>query len=158
MDAALLNLRKYRREDLEVLAAIDSECFEQGVAYSLAELGFFVEHPESIARVAVLDGVIAGFVVGRLGCDGVAHVITLDVVEPARRKGIGRKLMEALHRLFRLRSARRVALEVAESNGAARSFYTRLGYREAGRLTDYYGPGKHALLMTLTFGGEGSSA
>jgi ribosomal protein S18 acetylase RimI-like enzyme len=52
----------------------------------------------------------------------------LGVVATARRKGIGRALMEAVHERARSRGVREITLEVIEANEAAFRLYDDLGY------------------------------
>jgi len=52
----------------------------------------------------------------------------------------------------RREQARRVHLEVRESNTAARKLYERWGFREVGRRKSYYsGPPEDALLLEILF-------
>ena len=57
-----------------------------------------------------------------------AHVDALVVAEGARRRGIGRALMDAAAAWARQRGATRVVLTVWAGNEAARAFYRSLGY------------------------------
>ena len=52
----------------------------------------------------------------------------LGVVSRARRRGIGRMLMEAVHEEARARGIRELSLEVIEANEAAFRLYEELGY------------------------------
>jgi Fur family transcriptional regulator, ferric uptake regulator len=78
-----------------------------------------------------------GFVVGRVAADE-AEVVALGVARDRQRQGIGRRLVEKLCRAAARRGARRLYLEVAESNVAARALYARLGFEENGRRRGYY--------------------
>jgi ribosomal-protein-alanine N-acetyltransferase len=50
------------------------------------------------------------------------------------------------------RGVRRVFLEVRESNGGARAFYSGLGFAQQGRRRKYYqDPVEDALLLSRTF-------
>lgn len=133
------HIRAYRPDDLPALHAIDRVCFPSDIAFSRAELYFYIRHPDAITRVVELDTEILGFVVGRIDRPGIAHVLTLDVVPEARRRGIGTSLMRALHEELQRRGARRVILEVDVENHGARSFYEKLGYRRGERIAGYYG-------------------
>lgn len=66
----------------------------------------------------------------------------------ARRAGIGRRLLEAVQRESRRRGARRVFLQVRESNEAARRLYETSNFRESGRRSGYYRfPPEDAVIM-----------
>jgi ribosomal protein S18 acetylase RimI-like enzyme len=77
--------------------------------------------------VAFKDGAPAGLV--NLGVRGERGWIGgLGVVAGARRHGLGRALMEAVHEQARARGIREIALEVIEGNDAAFHLYEDLGY------------------------------
>jgi ribosomal-protein-alanine N-acetyltransferase len=60
------------------------------------------------------------------------------VAPPARRTGLGTKLLKALLDTVRDTNDGAVFLEVRESNSAARGLYEKLGFRETGRRKSYY--------------------
>jgi Fur family ferric uptake transcriptional regulator len=97
-----------------------------------------------------------GLVVGRVVLDE-AEILTLGVAEDRRRLGIAARLVEELCEVIGRRGAQRLFLEVAESNGAARTLYARLGFRELGRRRGYYertgAPPEDALNLCLTLTG-----
>jgi len=70
------------------------------------------------------------------------------VVAPgARRRGIGRQLLQALLDRARETNTDGVFLEVRESNAAARKLYERAGFRHSGRRRSYYqNPSEDAIL------------
>jgi [ribosomal protein S18]-alanine N-acetyltransferase len=152
MDAAVpgeTSIRDYRPEDLQVLHGIDKDCFPAHMAYSRAELLFYLRQPFSVARVAERAGSIIGFAVGQLEADNRAHIVTLDVVRKARRCGAGTQLMHALHEEFRRRDAAQVLLEVEAGNEIAQSFYAGLGYERTAILRGYYRGKSDAYRMVL---------
>ena len=71
------------------------------------------------------------------------------VASEARRKGLGRHLLEALIAHATQANSDSVFLEVRESNGVARAFYDRAGFRETGRRKSYYSnPVEDAILYS----------
>lgn len=77
-------------------------------------------------------------------------VDNLAVSPAARRRGIGRALMEAFHRHARENGLSFLLLEVRPSNKSALSLYESFGYQEAGRRKNYYErPKEDAILMRL---------
>lgn len=72
------------------------------------------------------------------------------VARDARRRGIGRQLLEALFAAARKTDGASVFLEVRESNVAARGLYEKLGFRETGRRRDYYAnPSEDAIVYHI---------
>jgi ribosomal protein S18 acetylase RimI-like enzyme len=77
--------------------------------------------------VALQEGEAVGLV--NLGVRGERGWIGgLGVVASARRHGVGRMLMEAVHEQARARGIRQISLEVIEGNDAALRLYQELGY------------------------------
>jgi len=118
----------------------------------------------AFAALLVQPGVFAverpdGFVLMRVVADE-AEVLTLAVRPTARRRGIGRDLTAEGAATARTLGARRVFLEVADDNDAARALYASLGFVEAGRRPGYYaaadGSRRDALLLVLNFASPAS--
>ena len=78
-----------------------------------------------------------------------AHVTTFGVHPDWRRQAIGRQLLVNLAELSISIGARRMTLEVRESNVAAQALYLGFGFEVAGRRAGYYtDDGEDALVMT----------
>jgi ribosomal-protein-alanine N-acetyltransferase len=123
------------------LFALDQACFRQGIAYSKAELKYFLFHPAGISLVAADSDAVAGFAIGEMRMEHgqpVGHVVTIDVDPAQRRRGVGRMLMEALTARCREDGITRLQLEVAVDNDAAISFYKGQGFANLGRIRGYY--------------------
>ena len=89
---------------------------------------------------------IDGFLVAR----HVVHEWELEnivVASSARRRGVGRQLLETLLNTARKTEGVSVFLEVRESNVAARSLYEKSHFRQTGRRPGYYvNPSEDAIL------------
>ncbi|MGA3210555.1 MAG: N-acetyltransferase [Terriglobales bacterium] len=141
--------RDFRESDFETLFKLDQECFPAGIAYSRNELMHYLSRPRAIALVAEsVQGNICGFVVaesGRAAANGssavracAGHIITIDVSAPARRAGLGSRLMDAIESRLRAADCDRIYLEVAVDNLSAIAFYKRRGYVVVKTLPRYY--------------------
>jgi [ribosomal protein S18]-alanine N-acetyltransferase len=93
------------------------------------------------------DGAVSGYVGLKLVSDE-AHIMTIAVRPERRRQGFARTLVEAALADPASAGARRVYLEVRQSNAEARALYGSLGFVETGLRLGYYGD-EDALLMTL---------
>jgi ribosomal-protein-alanine N-acetyltransferase len=80
---------------------------------------------------------VVGYVVFWLVHDEV-HVLNLGTAPEARRRGVGRALMEEAHATGRRRGASVATLEVRRSNAPAIALYAALGYRQVGVRPNYY--------------------
>lgn len=131
----------------EALAAIHAEAFE--TPWDAASLSALLASP-GVCVVAEADG----FILIRAVADE-AEILTLAVRPPARRGGLGARLVEAAVVRAAALGAERMFLEVAEDNAAARALYARAGFHEAGRRRGYYaradGSREDALILALNF-------
>ena len=139
----MIRLRSGEPGDLAALHKLDHACFAQGVAYSKAELQYFLTHPSCSCWIAEQPGgQLAGFVIiERAHLNGLpaGHIVTLDVDPTARRHGLGTLLMQTAEEQMKQEGAAWMSLEVAENNLAARHFYRNLGFITRGKIAKYYG-------------------
>lgn len=87
----------------------------------------------------------AGMVVWRVAGDE-AEILTIAVLPPWRRHGLGRRLLAAADDAARAQGATCMFLEVAADNRAAQALYQADGFVQVGLRKGYYG-GKDALVM-----------
>ena len=100
-------------------------------------LGSMLDSPDDCVLVADEDGRIVGYAFAALeplswkelrGPAGFIHDVAVD--EPARRAGVGTKLMQAAIDWLREHGAPRVILWTAAQNGGAHALFHRLGFRD----------------------------
>jgi ribosomal-protein-alanine N-acetyltransferase len=105
-----------------------------------------------VALVAEEDSQVVGFIVGRqTGQEW--EIENIAVTGPARRRGLGTRLLGEFMDMVRSRGGREIFLEVRESNLAARALYEKWAFLEAGRRKDYYEhPAEDALILKFEFG------
>lgn len=98
-----------------------------------------LEHPASTSLIAVAGNpkAVIGFIIGQLAADE-AEILSIGVSADWQRAGLGRKLVEGLVRAAQRGEAKRLFLEVASDNAAARKLYQSLGFLEVGRRKAYY--------------------
>lgn len=97
-----------------------------------------------IARRHHPVGVIALKTVGEL-----ADLHRVVVAPELRGQGIGAHLVRAGLAAVRGLGARAVILEVDYDNEVAIKLYQQIGFEQLSARRDYYGPGRHALIMKL---------
>ena len=145
-----VRLRPFEAKDLPELQLLDARCFPPQIAYTRAELRFFVRHPRSTTTVAEAGGLVAGFCVVDWKLESgrkVGHFITIDVAPERRRNGLGRLLMQTGEAQLAGMGCIAITLEVAVNNAGAQAFYGHLGYQQTGRIPGYYADGTNALVM-----------
>jgi len=87
-----------------------------------------------------------GFIVYRVVAD-TAEIITIGVAPSARRGGIATAMLEIAVRDAASRGAKKMFLEVACDNTAARQLYANSGFADIGIRPKYY-DGVDAILMS----------
>jgi ribosomal-protein-alanine N-acetyltransferase len=137
------HLRPAKPDDFSELYAVDQSCFSQGIAWSKAELAYFLRYPGNFSLVVEEEGVpgIAGFAIAGLQRKRglmFGRLITIDVRTHCRRRGVGQMLMNAIEERLREAEAESIQLEVAINNGVAQEFYGRRGFVRTGRIPGYY--------------------
>jgi [ribosomal protein S18]-alanine N-acetyltransferase len=123
------------------LYEIENQCFEEE-AFSKQQIAYLLEDYNAVSLVAQVDGIIAGFIIGRVDLirnRPLGHIMTIDVAPNYRRKGIAQKLMLEIEAIFKTKGAKECGLEVRENNIAALSLYIKLGYEKISLLEHYYG-------------------
>ncbi len=106
-----------------------------------------------VREVLVLEegSAVQGFLVGRR-VDAEWEIENVAIAGPARRRGLGARLVGEFLTLVRSRGAQSVYLEVRESNQAARRLYEKWVFMESGRRKRYYrDPEEDAILYRLDF-------
>jgi len=132
-----VTLRAHEPRDFAALLRLDQACFPPGISYSKTMLRYFLKLPSADGTVAEDDGKIVGFVLTEEN-PPLAHVITLDVADTYRRRGVGTALLAESERNLALRGVRTVLLETAINNEAGVAFWQRHGYRIEATLKRYY--------------------
>ena len=130
-------LRAYDPRDFSALFRLDQACFPAGISYSKTTLRYFLSLRSADCVVAVEETHIAGFILTEEN-PPLAHVITLDVAEKFRRRGIGSALLAESEGNLALRGVRTILLETATDNEGGVAFWQRHGYRIEATLKRYY--------------------
>ncbi len=145
-------LRESGPEDFDRLHQIDQECFPPAIAYSRRELAQFMKLRGAFTLVAEdKKKNIAGFIVAQKHPRRMGHVVTIDVLAPYRRSGLGSLLMTEVESRLRAEGCDAMFLETAVDNLAAIKFYERFGYVIVKELPEYYPNGLDGYLMVKRF-------
>ena len=145
-------LRPFRSEDFAALLAIDKACYPPGIAYSRRELSEYMQFPGADCLVAETAGAIVAFLLtGHRGTEG--HIITIDVLEPYRRAGVGSLMLDAAEKRMAACGVTVAVLETAINNEPAITFWEKHGYRTRGILKNYYPGALDAYAMTKSLRG-----
>ena len=135
--AVSIAIRQSDAKDFPLLFKLDQKCFPPGIAYSKTMLRHFMAQPGAECLVAVEEKEIVAFLLTEEN-PPLGHLMTLDVAEAHRRKGIGSLLLHESENNLRFRGVRTMLLETATTNEAGVAFWQRHGYRIEAVLKNYY--------------------
>jgi ribosomal-protein-alanine N-acetyltransferase len=160
--AKTFRLRTYEPADFETLYEIDQLCYEPEIAYSRRELRAYLQYPGAQCVVALTrtarpvrqprpksKPAIIGFCVIAAELD-YGYIVTIDVLEPWRRKGVGHALLVGAEKRAAARGACQIELDTATENSAAIAFWEKHGYRKLAVRRRYYPNGRDAYAMRKT--------
>ncbi len=107
--------------------------------------------PGRVALTVLEESRVQGFVIARVVGDEW-EIENIAIAGPARRRGLGTRLLGELLDMARAQGAAAIFLEVRESNRAARALYEKWAFHESGRRPAYYqDPQEAAILYRLDF-------
>ncbi|HEV7992587.1 MAG TPA: ribosomal protein S18-alanine N-acetyltransferase [Gemmatimonadaceae bacterium] len=149
--AATVRLAEAR--DLPSILAIERQSFSDPWTADAFESAFALQRMRMFVAEAGAAGgrggapVLAGYVVALL-LGAEAEIADLAVAPSARRRGIGRLLLDRVVADLASRGVMEVFLEVRDSNSAARTLYETRGFETVGRRRGYYRhPVEDALIL-----------
>jgi ribosomal-protein-alanine N-acetyltransferase len=127
--------------NLDRLYEIEKECFQKE-AFTRQQIASLLTDYNSISLIAKEESQITGFIIGMIYIErhaSVGHILTIDILPKHRQKGTGLKLLAEIENIFREKGVRICYLEVREDNKPALKLYAKMGYKEVGKLKNYYG-------------------
>lgn len=128
----------------ELLAGMHRVCFAD--PWSAASMAEVLAMPGAAGLIAVADGALvpslggtgpAGFVLWRTAA-GEAEILTIAVLPPWRRAGLGGRMLDAAVAAARRDGAEAMFLEAAAGNAAALALYAARGFARVGMRKGYY--------------------
>ncbi len=145
--SAEFSIAPAHRDDLAAIMALERLGFPEPERWSerswLGEL-LGTGRTVLIARGKSAVGVITMQTLGEL-----SDLHRLVVAPAHRRTGVGTALVVEALTAVRHLGARAVILEVDYSNDPAIALYSGLGFEQLAARQNYYGPGRHALILKL---------
>jgi [ribosomal protein S18]-alanine N-acetyltransferase len=144
----MIRLRPMRESDLDDVLALERVCFADPWVREafLAEID---DSPQIRWPMIAVGPDLAGYVVAWF-IEDEAHLANLAVAPAERRRGLGRRLVEAVLEEARRRGARWVRLEVRVTNEPALRLYGGFGFLPVGLRKAYYADNQEdALLLEL---------
>lgn len=141
----MIEIIRMSREHLDAVAEIEQISFSDPWSVESLEL---MLGEQAMGLVALEDGRVLGYV-GMMCVLDEGQIINVATHPDSRRRGVGRALMIAIEQSAKERGIVFLSLEVRESNAAARSLYSSLGWVECGIRKNFYSkPTENACIMT----------
>ena len=141
----MIEIIRMSREHLSAVAEIEQISFSDPWSVESLEL---MLGEQAMGLVAIEDGRLLGYV-GMMCVLDEGQIINVATHPDSRRRGVGRSLMIAIEQSAKERGIVFLSLEVRESNAAARSLYSSLGWVECGIRKNFYSkPTENACIMT----------
>lgn len=149
-----MRLRGAWPHEAPAMAAVHGRAFAKG--WSVEDIGRLTAGPGGFALIVEEDDETPlGFILCR-AVAGEAEILTLAVEPAARRRGLGRALVDAAAGAARMAGAQALFLEVAHDNAPALALYEAAGFARAGLRRGYYdlgdGRAADAVVMRLDLG------
>lgn len=131
--------------DLEPVLVLENKVFASD-RMSRRSVRRFLVSPHAVVLVAEIGGTICGAAVVLVRCTSdVARLYSIAVDPDCAGRGVGCALLAAAEDAASGRDCQYLRLEVHENNARAIALYRHTGYREFGRLHQYYQDRGHAL-------------
>ncbi|MFF3844347.1 GNAT family N-acetyltransferase [Streptomyces sp. NPDC002328] len=146
-----LRIRAAGEEDLPHIVRLDAEAFPSDPYPYFVLRQLLASFPDFVFVVA--DGEdLVGYVLSTPPNAAHSWILSLGITPGLRGQGLGRQLMTRILSRLRAESVHSVSLSVEPGNDTAVALYRSLGFLPdpGGPRPDYFGPGAHRLLMTLS--------
>ena len=119
----------------ELMATLHAACFDD--AWSTQEFQDLLILPTVFGFVVQSMDEIGGFILCQATSDE-CEILTIGVLSQWRRQGLADRMLQGLVIKVQEIGARKIFLEVAADNVAAKALYQAEGFKEVGRRSGYY--------------------
>lgn len=153
MRAILDATEAFRDDEVDIALELFDDTFVPGMAPAPYDAGDAAPSYEFVGSfVRGDDGELAGYACygATPGTDRTYDLYWLAVHPGNQGEGHGTLLLEEVERRLRQREARLLVVETSSRDdyAATRRFYEQRGYAEAARVSDFYTPGDHRVVLT----------
>lgn len=140
-------IKPIEKEDIEVIALIERECFSH--PWSARDIEESM-NADCVFFIAKEDKEALGYVGIQISDGG--YITNVAVLKSARKKGVGKALMEKAIEYIKEKSLPFLTLEVRISNAPAITLYEKIGMKNLGKRPNFYSdPKEDAFIYTLYF-------
>ncbi|KSW11945.1 hypothetical protein CF15_03905 [Pyrodictium occultum] len=136
-------------DELDEVYRIEAESFDQPYPRWYLDLLYGLSGGEYFLVSQGSEGRITGYIIGIPLSSGACHIASIAVEKRCRRRGVGTALLQSLVEVCSSRGYSSFVLEVEAGNYPAQSLYARSSFKPVMIVPDYYGEGRHAVVMAL---------
>ena len=144
-----MEVRELKAEHIDMVSELERLCFVHPL--SKTNLGMLLPGGIGTGFVIVDDEKNVAAAYGGIICVlDEGQILNIATHPEYRRRGLGRRIMEAIFEHAQKNKITFITLEVRESNKAAISLYESLGFYGVGRLKGYYdSPKEDGLILKV---------
>jgi len=139
-------IRPFSLSDLNAILKIERESFPKSPYDRMTFVHLHSLYPEHFLVYTGTTDDNEDRIWGYIIFSPEGHIISLAVLPPQRKKGVGKELLQKAMETPRLKG---LQAEVRRSNLGAQAFYLRMGFRIVGAVPNYYG-NEDALIFQWT--------
>jgi [ribosomal protein S18]-alanine N-acetyltransferase len=143
-----LEIGPIREDEIDQVTEIDRDSFSRGTDAAAVDIREEAARPWSLVWVARENGAPIAYLVAWHVADEL-HLLMIATHPEARRRGVGRALVEQLIEAAYDKKIMHIFLEVRRSNAAAIALYRAFGFYLLSTRKGYYADGEDALEMAL---------
>ena len=141
----MIEIQMMREDHVKQVAELEKVCFS--APWSENSIRSELTNPLSLWLVAVEENKLLGYI-GSQSVMDEADMMNVAVSPDCRRRGIARRLVEALVQALAQRQVSSLTLEVRATNEPAKALYEQLSFIQVGRRPNYYrNPKEDALIL-----------
>ncbi len=131
-----MNIEEMSLKDVKEIAAMESKYIYH--PYSEAVLSEMLKNPNCLALKVMEEDVLAGYISGQFVIDEF-NINNVVIKEAYRRKGFASALMDEVIKICKREKVKKLYLEVATGNEAAKELYAKFGFKFSYERKKYYG-------------------
>jgi len=150
-----MHYRLFEPADFHDLYAIEEVCFQPPFRFTRRYMRQLISSPDSATWIAEQETKMTGFAIlewSQQMADVVAYIATIEVLPEFRKLGVGAELLARLEGSANAERAVAIWLHVDLENDSAIRLYERLGYRNSGRVENFYARNRPAAIYVKQLG------
>lgn len=142
------NCNNYSKADIEMIFFEYSTIFDARDKQNIIDILKSSSSKTHIKYVAIIDSTLVGFISATHPSDSnnIWFLSILAVKKGFQGYGVGRALIKTIENYISTTMAKRIYIDTCESdsleNQNTKAFYLKMGYKEVGRIPNYYDLGE----------------